>query len=163
MVKLVGSVCIFAAGLWVRHVRVSARRRELDTLSSLMSALGQMETEIRMARTPLPALLRRLGQSGQGPVGAFFRLAAEELQNGNMASWDMAAAELPLAETDRAVLGELGKGLRGDEESACRAIALSIKRLEDSRAAADGRLRPENERTTALCFSGAALLVILLI
>ena len=163
MVKLVGSVCIFAAGLWVRHVRVSARRRELDTLSSLMSALGQMETEIRMARTPLPALLRRLGQSGQGPVGAFFRLAAEELQNGNMASWDMAAAELPLAETDRAVLGELGKGLRGDEESACRAIALSIKRLEDSRRRLMGGCGRRTNEPRRCAFPGRRLLVILLI
>ena len=58
MLKVLGSICIFAGGaLAWRHQRLTLRR-ELDTLAELLTALRRMAEEIRMARVPLPVLAR---------------------------------------------------------------------------------------------------------
>ena len=57
----------------------------------------------------------------------------------------------------------VASGLLGDEEGVCRAISLTSEGLS-AQLARLRALRPDSEkRTTALCLSGAALLVILLI
>ena len=60
-------------------------------------------------------------------------------------------------------LRELGWGLRGDEEAACRALAAASLRLERLLEEWDRRRPEEEKRETALWLSGSALLVILLI
>ena len=77
--------------------------------------------------------------------------------------WRQAAEELPLCDEDRDILAEARRHLGGDETSVCKGISLVIshlgRSLEEQR-----RSRGEREkRVTALCFSGAALLVILLL
>lgn len=124
-----------------------------------------MAEEIRLARTPLPELLDRLSR-GRGPeVTAFFTaVAGAARRGGNVAQvWRQAAEELPLCDEDRDILAEAGRHLGGDETSVCKGISLVIshlgRSLEEQR-----RSRGEREkRVTALCFSGAALLVILLL
>ena len=165
MLKWIGAACILAGGALARQYQVSALRRELDTLSALLAALCRMAEEIRMTRTPLPRLLSRLGREGTGPAGRFFSAVAEAaLQGENISAvWRRAAGDLPLAEGPRRAVESLSSGLLGDEESVCKAISLACMDL--SRALEDLRARrPETEkRATALCLSGAALLVILLI
>lgn len=163
MIKLLGSVCVFSAGFWLRWMMISSRRRELDTLSQMLAALRQMETEIRMTRVPLPVLLNRLGDSGGPLVRPFFFAAVDGLQAECASPWAAAAEALPLSAQERATLQELGETLRGDEESVLKAVSLAASRLESSREEAESRLKSSNERTTALCFSASALLVILLI
>ena len=45
----------------------------------------------------------------------------------------------------------------------CKAISLAVQRLEQHREDLENSRQAEEKRVTALCFSGAALLVILLI
>lgn len=165
MVKLLGSLCILAGGALARLAQAAERRRRRDTLSDLMTALRRMTEEIRIARTALPDLLEGLAD-GCGPeAAAFFRAAAggARREDGLSGAWSTAAEALPLSGGERAALQTLGQDLRGDEEKVCKAISLAIYELAKSAEEQD-RSRPQEERrATALCFSAAALLVILLI
>ena len=165
MVKLIGSVLIFAGGLLARQCRRAECRRRLEALSDLLSSLRRMGEEIRMARTPLPLLLERLA-SGCGPeAGAFFRAAASAAKQGERLpeAWKQAAEALPLPEADRMAVAALGEDLHGDEETICKAISLVTYQLAKALEESFRRKPEEDKRTAALCLSGAALLVILLI
>ncbi len=165
MVKLLGACCIFGGGAYVRWTQIREVRRELDTLSELGAALEQMIQEIRLARTPLPALLEGLGRRRSGDTAAFFQTAAEALRQGVPAgeAWRSAAEDLPLSREDRTAVAEAGNSLQGDEAQICKAISLVGMRLTEHLTERH-RSRPEREkRATALTFSAAALLVILLI
>ena len=165
MKKLLGAVCVLLGGVWAWRAQLSAARRRRDTLAGLTAGLGQMAEEIRMARTPMPALLACLGRSRRGPERAFFHRAAEELRRGTELpqAWQRAVETLDLPPRTLAVLEELGQDLRGDEEKICKAISLAGKRLEKQLAEWDERRAETEKRTTALWFSASALLVILLI
>ena len=165
MVKLLGCMCIFGGGCYLRWTQVLEVRHELDTLSALAAALEQMAQEIRLARTPLPRLLESLCQRRNGDTAAFLGAVAAFLRQGVPAgeAWQRAAEDLPLAPEDRAILAEAGNSLQGDEEQICKALTLAAAQLAE-RLAEKRRTRPGREkRATALCFSAAALLVILLI
>ena len=165
MVKLLGCMCIFGSGIYLCRIQVLEVRRELDTLSTLTAALEQMAQEIRLTRTPLPRLMESLGRKRIGDTAAFFQTTASSLGKGLSAgdSWRRAAEDIPLALEDQVILAEVGNSLQGDEEQLCRGLALASARLGDS-LAERRRTRAEREkRTTALCFSAAALVVILLI
>lgn len=165
MVKLLGSLLILSGGFMARWAQAAERRRRRDTLSDLLTALRRMAEEVRMARTPLPDLLERLALDCGPDAAAFFRAAADAVRQGAELSgaWAAAAEDLPLAGMDKAELRDLGKDLRGDEESVCKAISLVIYSLAKSAEEQDRRRPQEERRATALCFSAAALLVILLI
>ena len=161
--KLVGSLCILAGGAlaWQRQHR--ERRRRRDTLSDLIHALGRMSEEIRMARTAMPSLLTQLAADCRGDAATLFCRTAQAARRGEPleAAWRHEAASLPLEAREIEVLQ--GLSLHGDEVDICKGVSLVIscltKALEDW-----DRARPEAERrAAALCFSGAALLVILLI
>lgn len=164
MVKLLGSVCILSGGMLARWCRVRERRLRLDTLSGLLAALRRMGEEIRLTRTPLPELLEGLAVCA-GPAGLLFWAGAEAARTGGdlPAVWKGAAEELPISQEDQAALVELGESLHGDEESVCKAISLVISHLASSLEESRRRGPEEDKRATALCLSGAALLVILLI
>lgn len=165
MLKVLGSFCVLCGGVMVRYFQAAERRREMDTLSDLLTALRRMAEEIRMARTSLPVLLERLS-AGCGPdAGAFFQTAASAARRGeNLGEmWRRASAALPLSASSTAALAELGDSLRGDEESVCKAISLVIYALAREVEERTRRQPEEAKRATALCLSGAALLVILLI
>ena len=68
-----------------------------------------------------------------------------------------------IAAGDREALAALGDSLHGDEESVCKAISLVIYQLAKSLEETDRVRQQEEKRTAALCFSAAALMVILLI
>ena len=60
-------------------------------------------------------------------------------------------------------MSELVNALQGDEASACKGILLARKELQNSLSQLEKQRPDEEKRTAALCFSAAALLVILLI
>lgn len=165
MVKLLGSLCILSGGFLARWVQAAERRRRREALSDLLTALRRMAEEIRMARTPLPDLLERLSRDCGPDAAAFFRASADAVRQGMELSkaWAAAAEDLPLADGDKEELQDLGKDLRGDEETVCKAVSLVIYSLAKSAEEQDWRRPQEDRRATALCFSAAALLVILLI
>lgn len=165
MVKLLGSLCVLAGGAMVRWVQAAERRHRRDTLSDLLTALRRMAEEIRMARTPLPDLLERLARDCGPDCAAFFHAVSDAARQGGEVSavWASAAEGLPLSDGDRAALRDLGDNLRGDEEKVCKAVSLVIYSLTKSAEEQDRNRPQEDRRATALCFSAAALLVILLI
>ena len=165
MVKLLGSLLILAGGFWARWSMVSVCRRELDTLSELTACLGEMAEEIRLARTPLPELLERLGRGRGAEITAFFSAVAGAVRRGEDAAqaWRQAVEELPLCDEDRDVLAEAGRCLGGDEASICKGLSLVTSHLSRSLEKQRSSRGEREKRVTALCFSGAALLVILLL
>ena len=165
MLKLLGSLCVLSGGGLVWRSCLAERRRQRETLCDLLTALRRMAEEIRMARTPLPSLLDALAKSC-GPEGAdfFHQAAMAARQGGDLPGvWRRGAEGLPLVPGDREELAALGDSLHGDEESVCKAISLVNHQLAKSLEETDRVRHQEEKRAAALCFSAAALMVILLI
>lgn len=165
MLKFIGSLCVLGGGVLVRYFQAAERRREMDTLSGLLSALRRMAEEIRMARLPLPQLFDRITAGCNADVKAFFSAAAAAARQGEQLedTWRKAAAALPLSNASRTALGELGSSFHGDEENICKGISVVIYTLAKEAEERTRRQPEEAKRATALCLSAAALLVILLI
>lgn len=165
MLKLLGSLCVASGGALAWYVQRAERRRERDTLSDFQRAFRRMGEEVRMVRTPLPALLKTLVGDCGAPAAAFFEAVSEAAAKGEDLSraWREQAEALPLHERDKSAVSALVQELQGDEEKVCKAISHVVYTLADSAGEAE-RKRPEEEkRAAALWFSAAALLVILLI
>lgn len=165
MRTLTGSLCVFIAGgmVWLRQRKERRDRRAL--LAALAGALEQMEAAIRTDQTPLPSLLSALAAEGTGEAAVFFQMASWGVEAGAppAAAWERAAEILFLSEEDKRTLIQAGRRLQGEEENARKGLLLASEHLRNSLEQME-RLRPEEERrATALCFSAAALLVILLI
>ena len=165
MLKLLGSACILAGSVLAQMSRLSDRRRQWDTLSDMLSALRQMGEEIRLARTPMPLLLEYLAKDRCPDAAAFFSETAECLRRGESLeeSWRREVSRLPLPPEDVRTLEPLGAALGGDEEEACKAISLAAYELAKHAEERAAERKGEDRRAAALCFSAAALLVILLI
>ena len=165
MTKLLGSLCVFAAGGMVWWSRRQERQKKRRLLSDLIAALGRMETEIRLTRIPLPRLLKRLAEGCGEETRAFFQDASRGLEAGETlaAAWNRAVEKLGLPDVDKQVLLTLQETMQGDEMSACKGISLAIEKLRNRLKELDNQRPEEEKRATALCFSAAALVVILLI
>lgn len=165
MLKITGSVLILAGGVLLWKAQLTERRRRRDTLAEVLTALRHMEAEIHMARTPLPELLADLAGGCVSDAGAFFAGAAAcARQGGDLRGlWRSLVRQLPLQPEEQATLSTLGDSLHGNEESICKAISLAIYELANRQENMEKNRQAEEKRTTALCFSAAALLVILLI
>ena len=165
MTKLLGSLCVFAAGGMVWWSRRQERQKKRRLLSDLIAALRRMETEIRLARIPLPRLLKRLAEGCGEETRAFFQDASRGLEAGETlaAAWNRAVEKLGLPDGDKQVLLTLQETMQGDEMSACKGISLAMEKLRNRLKELDNQRPEEEKRATALCFSAAALVVILLI
>ena len=98
-------------------------------------------------------------------VSQLFERSAAALAAGRSPEivWCQAVSCLPVSETDKRALSELVNALQGDEASACKGILLARKELQNSLSQLEKQRPDEEKRAAALCFSAAALLVILLI
>lgn len=165
MIKLLGSLCILSGGALIWRTQMTERRRRMEILTDLLYVLRRMTEEIRMARTPLPTLWKKLSEDCGSDVRCFFEKTAESVEQGNELSevWRAKVGELPIAPEVRKCVANLGSELHGDEESICKALSLVTYELSKYSAKSQDERRMEEQRTTALCFSGAALLIILLI
>lgn len=165
MLKLIGSLCILGGGFLLRRISLAQRRRQRDTLSELACALRRMSEEIRSTRKPLPLLLKQLTDHCETEAAALFAAAAEAAAaKGSVERvWREAAETLPLSRETGHTLAELGADLRGDAEQICNAISLVMLHLSVDAEEWDKNFRTDGQRISALCLSGAALLVILLI
>lgn len=165
MRALAGSLCVFAAGGIVWQRRRKERQRQRALLAELAGALERMEAAIRLDQTPLPRLLAILAEEAAGETGAFFRMAAWRAETGEppSAAWAWAAESLPLSEGDKRALIQAGRRLQGEECSVCKGLLLASEQLRSSLEQLERQRPEEDRRNTALCFSAAAMLVILLI
>lgn len=163
MVKLMGSLFILAGGGLLWRLQMQNDRRHRSALLDLVASLRSMGEEIRMARTPMPRLLQRLAERRGEDVQAFLRSVAAAAENGEglTASWKKGIMELPLGGLEREIL--LSVELQGDEEKVCKGLSLAALQLAQCAEELERRRPEEAKRTSALCFSCAALLVILLI
>ena len=133
-------------------------------LRDLTAALEIMADEIRMNRTPMPRLLLKAGIGRGSEVMDFF--AAVRMSGGEMgfsAAWRRAAEALPLPEVEKQSFSELGNCLTGDEEQACRGLISVSQQLDRERKRRRESAAENGRRNAALCLSGAALMIILLI
>ena len=163
-VKALGAllVLISAGSVWASEI--FCQRREVDVLRRLAALLARMEAEIRGRRTPLPRLLRELSREET-------RLspALEEILRGLQAGKALpgllggCADRWGLSPWCRTAMEELGCALGGDEGESGEALAFArhriLEELEEKRQSQGERER----RSTALCFSGAALVILLLL
>ena len=165
MLKLLGSLCVASGGALAWYVQRTERRRERDTLSDLQRAFRRMGEEVRMTRTPMPALLSAQAKDCGGPAAAFFEAVSRAAAAGENLprAWRERAEALPLREGDRLAVSDLAQELQGDEEKVCKAILHVTNTLADSALAAEKKRPEEEKRAAALWFSASALLVILLI
>ena len=165
MTNLVGGLCVLSAGGIVWHLQRQERRRRRQVLAELAAALDCVETSIRLNRTPLLPLFRQAARGRCHEVSQLFEGGAAALAAGKSpeAVWRQAVSCLPVPETDKRALSELANALQGDETSACKSILLVRKELQNSLSQLEKQRPEEEKRTAALCFSAAALLVILLI
>lgn len=165
MLKLLGSLCVLGGGFLLRWIRLAECRRKRDTLSELACALRRMSEEIRSARKPLPVLLAQLAETCETEAGSLFAAAAEASgeEAGVERAWREATETLPLSRRTKHDFAELGADLRGDEQQICNAISLVMLRISEDAEEWDRNFRADGQRISALCLSGAALLVILLV
>lgn len=164
MVKLAGSLCIVAASVGAAVTVLRGQRRELLLLAGLSAALEQMEGEIRLNRSPMLRLLERLGRRA-GPEAAFFHwIIAEIHRGGDLGSaWRKAVEETDIPPQEKLLLRETGEVLAGDEEKACRSLRVAAESLRRALEERSRHQADRERRSAAVCFSGGALLVILLI
>ena len=165
MIKLVGSLCVLFAGgsvWWLQH---QEQRRRRQVLAELAAALDYMKTAIRLNRTPLLPLFRQAARGRCREVSQLFDRGAAVLAAGRSPEtvWCQAVSCLSVSETDKRALSELVDALQGDETSACKGLSLVREELQNSLSQLEKQRPEEEKRTAALCFSAAALLVILLI
>ena len=116
-----------------------------------------------MMRTPMPELFRKLAEQCGCETGGVLRAAADASGRGEAVeiAWREQLCRLPLNRRELAALYELS--FCGDEDALCKELSFAAYELAKCAEELE-RSRPEEEkRTTALCFSGAALVVILLI
>ena len=136
----------------------------MAVLEDLVRSLELMTNEIRMNRMPMPRLLLRAGMGRCDEVMVFFASVRKSCGAlGLEEAWQREAEVLMLMETEKRSLKELGRALAGDEEQACRGLENVSKHLAESLRQQTSAAAEAVRRQAALCFSGAAFLIILLI
>lgn len=163
MMKVLGSLLVFGGGGLFWWFRQRERRSRRTVLADLMLVLRRMQEEIRMMRTPLPDLFGKLAKDCGLETAEVLRGMAFAAGDGMDVNevWCTDICRLPLSKREQEIL--CGVSFAGDEEKVCKELSLALYGLANCVEELD-RDRPEEEkRTAALCFSGAALLVILLI
>ena len=163
MLREIGAMAIVGAGLMLRGTILSKARREERTMLALRDALLALEREIALNLTPLPKLF---ASGGYGEAAdAFFASVSEGLRAGGTLRdcWAASAQMLTLPQTVKERVAHFGATLGGDEEAVRRALRAMADELSAA-LEARGRDRAQRERvTTALCVSGSAFLLLILI
>ena len=162
VLRWLGAGLILFGGLLTRGTLLDGARRVQRTRRGLAAAFEEMEAEIRLLLTPVPALLRRAHSES---AETLFRGTREGLSRGlSLAeAWRGASETLPLPEIERESVAGLGARLDGGEESACAALALAASELRRAYDRAE-RERGEKERlTTSICVGASLLLLVLLL
>jgi len=164
MLKLIGCGCVLTAGVRLFWRTTAEERRRAAVLYDLAMALEFMADEIRMNRTPIPRLLLKAGTDRCSEVMDYFakvRISSREM--GLSAAWRQASDMLSLPEQEQKAFWELGSCLTGDEEQACRGLRSVSEQLDRALKRRRAVATENTKRNAALCLSGAALMIILLI
>lgn len=164
MLKVAGVFCVMGAAVWLLHRLSGERKRQWLVLEELASVLDFMGDEIRVNQTPMYRLLQRAAAGRCPDVAAFLNAARENSAvNGLAEAWRQAAGNLPVMGTELRLLSELGHSLTGDEERVCRGLTAVSTQLQAELQRQRKTAAEVDRRKTALCLSGAAFVIILLI
>lgn len=163
MLRLAGGALILAGGVLLRGALLAGAREELRTLRVMRDALLALEREIALTLSPLPEILSR---GGFGTAAdAFFFAVHRDIQSGQTLAeaWADAVQALSLPQEQKARFARLGAILGGGEESVRRTLLSVADELSCAIDARERRRQEQERLTTALCLSGSALLVLILI
>lgn len=156
---VLGSLLLLGGALWLRLGLVQAQRRQLRLLEELAASLEQMASAIRFRRE---TLLRLLAAQRQRPLaGPYYGAVLAALEEGISlpAAWRQGFAALS---------GEGGRILRrlepeGDEQRILGELTWAAGELTELRRRLEQESRQREKLWFAGLFSGAGLLLILLI
>jgi len=167
MLQLIGSLLI-VGGFGAVGVAASAElKRRVDTLSSMITALEVMASEISYKLSPLRELLTLLSRE-DGAVGRFFSALAADLEGEPESrffdQWCKRLGLLPgLTEDDRQILKEAGRFLGAYETGEqVKALGYAARRLSQRLTGAEAE-RVQKGRLYRTMGAGLGLLAVLLI
>jgi stage III sporulation protein AB len=152
--KLLGAVMVIGSA-GVTGIRVAAGfSRRITELRSLQNALQMLDTEIMYRATPLPVILKKIGQAGEGSIAKIFKAAGDALNQEQgftpAEAWNKALLEnwqlTALSQDDYTILASFGEMLGlSDREEQHKNIALTSLHLgrEEEKAQLE---REKNER-----------------
>ena len=162
ILRWLGAGLILSGGLLTRRTLLEGARRAQQTRRGLAAAFEEMEAEIRLLLTPVPALLRR---AHSGPAEAFFRRTREGMSRGLTLAeaWRASSEALPLPELEREPVVGLGARLDGGEESACAALRLAASELRRAYVRAERERGARERLSTSVCVGASLLFIVLLL
>jgi len=123
MWKMIGALFVISS-LGMAGIKVASYfTRRTAELRLLQEALQVLDTEIVYAATPLPAVLKKIGQTGGGAIAQIFRKAGEYLTDSQglttAEAWKKALNETfpstALNQDDYAILSAFGDLLGGSD------------------------------------------------
>lgn len=165
MSTLLGAICIICGctGMWLLEQK--RQRQQMENLTQFVGAMMEMHGEIRAHQTALPRIFQKLSQHYTGTVALFFAEVYQAIEAGVLLheSWEAAVAQHFFDVEQRRILLQLGRSLAGDEEEICKAILLVNECFNRILLEKRDKLPDKRRSFGALCFSGGALLLILLI
>lgn len=138
MIKVIGSILIIGGTATIGLKKILSMDNRVKALSSMISALEIMQSEILFRLTPIPELLQYLSETASGPSRIFFENCCREInrlgEESLLRIWKKALKNTPElelhSEEERALL-DLGAVLgKYDLDGQGRAIAYAVSRLE---------------------------------
>lgn len=164
--KLMGTIFLaVGCGLFLRdHIR--AERRKTRLLKEMAQAFSFMAGEIRCSLAPIPRLMRLCREKCGKISAAFFQAVEEALSCGESleSAWEKGCLALELPEGGgKEAIAALGTAFTHDEEAVLRHLDEAERRLSAEAAQRRGIQREKEKLWTALCFSGAGLLWLMIV
>lgn len=170
MLKLTGAFCVLLGAAWWGLGAVGQLRERTRTLERLRGALCYLEEELAFRLTPLPALLERLSQRGEGRVSRFFQETLAGLradpEGGLRPSWRRAMVRQLsiLQEEERQTLLEVGEILgRYDAQAQRQILRQAVERLEEQCRRSSQEERRLGRVYAALSLAGGAAVILVLV
>ncbi len=171
MLKLIGAIFVIVAGSILgatEAMRLSARVR---SLTSIVSSLEIMRSEICDRLTPLPELMEILAKTGPSPAKSFFANCLQELQSLGIHSffeiWKRAAKatyQLELRPNEFLAFCEIGLPLgKYDIEEQRAGLDAAISRMTEFRRKAEEERKSYGKVYAALGVTAGIFTVIILL
>lgn len=159
--KTAGILLVLAGSIWITAADICSRRKTLALLQELAAALDEMEAYVRWKRETLPNVIAR--QTERPLCGSYFSAVLDGLNNDGLTmenSWKQAFAQVQPREAGECLCRV---ELCGDEEHLMGNLHLASETLRQLRQEWKEKQREEEKLHLAMVFSGAGMLIILLI
>ena len=159
MIRLTGVLCIVLSALGVYAVGERQRKREFAFLEDTLLALRRTESDVRAYHAGL--LEEFSGFRENDFFARLLALQAEEPERELFCTFSEAAKDCPTEE--RGILERLGGSLTGDEEGLLSALKTAENEWSELISARRQKAGEQRRIRGATVFSGAALLLLVLL